>query len=69
MIELVVSGMSCAHCVRAITQTIQRQDSQAQVSVDLPGQRVRVSNTTLDLATLQHLVEEEGYSVRPLTGS
>ncbi|MFN7476472.1 MAG: heavy-metal-associated domain-containing protein [Burkholderiales bacterium] len=37
-----VSGMSCGHCVRAITQAIQALDPQAQVQVSLSEASVTV---------------------------
>ncbi|MCC7544484.1 MAG: heavy-metal-associated domain-containing protein, partial [Aquabacterium sp.] len=34
--QLQVKGMSCQHCVKAITKAVQTQDPQATVSVELP---------------------------------
>lgn len=37
MQQFKVSGMSCGHCVRAITQAIQALEQTARVEVDLAG--------------------------------
>jgi len=60
--ELKVSGMTCGHCVRAVTLAIQARDPQARVQVDLPAGLVR-ADTTLDRAELTALVTAEGYTV------
>jgi copper chaperone len=60
--ELKVTGMTCGHCVRAVTLAIQARDPQARVQVDLPAGLVR-AETTLDRAALTALVTAEGYAV------
>jgi copper chaperone len=57
-----VKGMSCGHCVRAVTQAVQALDPQAQVAVDLPTGRVTV-NSTLSRAATAAAISEEGYEV------
>ena len=55
-----VQGMTCGHCVKAVTRAVQEQDEAAQVDVDLPAKQVRVHSR---LAAEQILVaiREEGY--------
>lgn len=55
-----VQGMTCGHCVKAVTRAVQTQDAAAQVLVDLPSQQVRVQS---QLAAEQILaaIREEGY--------
>lgn len=60
--ELKVAGMTCGHCVRAVTEAIQARDKQARVQVDLTAGLVR-ADTTLDRAELTALVTAEGYAV------
>lgn len=60
-----VSGMSCGHCVRAITQAIQALDPVARVEVDLAAGLVRVESS-LDAAQIQAAIAEEGYEVAPV---
>ena len=43
MIELKVAGMTCQHCVRAVTQAIQAEDPRAAVQVDLAAGPVRAT--------------------------
>ncbi|HSX70245.1 MAG TPA: cation transporter [Pseudomonas sp.] len=59
-----VSGMSCGHCVRAITQAVQAGDPAAQVQVDLGAGEVRVASR-LDLDQLLAAIREEGYAAEP----
>lgn len=42
MLELNVTGMTCGHCVRTVTQAVKAVDPEAQVQVDLGSKRVRV---------------------------
>ncbi|MFN7668368.1 MAG: heavy-metal-associated domain-containing protein [Burkholderiales bacterium] len=60
-----VSGMSCGHCVRAITQAIQALDPQAQVQVSLSEASVTVESS-LDEAVVAAVIQEAGYSVQPV---
>ncbi|MCC8401373.1 cation transporter [Paraburkholderia sp. MMS20-SJTN17] len=61
-IELHVEGMSCQHCVGAVTSAIREHDAAAQVQVDLATGRVVVDSTqTVD--ALKHAIDEAGYTV------
>ena len=62
-ITLQVEGMSCGHCIRAVTNAIQGLDQAAKVEVDLATKRV-VAQTSLPRADLVRAVEEEGFSVK-----
>ncbi|MCE0463176.1 MULTISPECIES: heavy-metal-associated domain-containing protein [Pseudomonas] len=59
-----VQGMSCGHCVKAITQAVQARDPAADVQVDLGAKTVRVQSS-LPADTLAEVIKEEGYEVRP----
>ena len=58
-----VQGMTCGHCVKAITSAIKAQDSSAIVQIDLPTGEVIVES---DLTEQQivGLIGEEGYQVQ-----
>lgn len=56
-----VQGMTCAHCVRAVTSAIQEQDPMAQVQVDLAKGEVRVQSQLVP-EQVAGLIEEEGYT-------
>ncbi len=57
-----VSGMSCGHCEKAITQALQQVDPQAQVQIDRTAQQVRVESTH-DRQALAQAISAEGYQV------
>lgn len=57
-----VQGMSCGHCVRAITQAVQARDQAAEVEVDLAGGEVRVASR-LSVEELTEAIRQEGYEV------
>ena len=59
-----VQGMSCGHCVRAITQALQAADAEAVVEVDLVAGEVRVAST-LSSEQISAVISEEGYEVKP----
>lgn len=57
-----VQGMTCGHCVRAVTEAITAHDPAAQVEVALAQGQVQVSSA-LSRDTLAALIAEEGYTV------
>lgn len=57
-----VQGMSCGHCVRAITQAVQARDRAAEVQVDLAVGEVRVASR-LPADEVLAAIAEEGYVV------
>ena len=62
-----VAGMTCGHCVSAVTKELQGLDGVTDVAVDLVAggtSTVRVtSDAPLDDATLRAAVDEAGYDV------
>ena len=58
-----VTGMTCEHCKRAVTNAIQSRDAQAKVEVDLGAGVVKVDGD-LDEPTIRQAIEEEGYQVQ-----
>lgn len=61
--QVQVKGMSCQHCVKAVTKALQTQDADAQVQVDLPNGQVQVV-TAMSREAVIHAIEEEGYEVQ-----
>ena len=57
-----VQGMSCGHCVKAVTEAVQSLDPQAEVHVDLAKGKVQVQSQQ-DHAAIARAIEEEGYKV------
>lgn len=60
MIELTLPTMTCGHCVRTVTETVQRVDDQATVQIDLPSHRLQIESTQPAQAFATALTEE-GY--------
>lgn len=58
-----VAGMSCNHCVRAVTGAIREVDPQAEVDIDLESAQVSVDSTA-PRDTLAQAIREAGYEVR-----
>ncbi|PIB64018.1 heavy-metal-associated domain-containing protein [Pseudomonas sp. 2822-17] len=56
-----VEGMTCGHCVKAVTQAVQSQDPAASVKVDLAAKEVGVESR-LSAEKVIRLITEEGYS-------
>src|SRR5688572_12000745 len=57
-----VQGMSCGHCVGAVTQAVKSVDPQAEVKVDLASGKVEVQSQQ-DKAAIARAIEDEGYKV------
>lgn len=57
---LKVSGMSCGHCVRAITRALQAGDPAAEVQIDLGAGEVRVASRQ-SLEQLLQAIRDKGY--------
>jgi copper chaperone len=58
--DLTLPSMTCGHCVKAVTATVQRLDHAAQVQADLATHRVTVQTTVAREALVQALADE-GY--------
>lgn len=57
-----VQGMSCSHCVQAVTDAVKGIDAGADVRVDLGSGRVEVQSER-ERAELVRAIEDEGYRV------
>ncbi|KPH01842.1 copper chaperone [Pseudomonas sp. MYb2] len=58
-----VEGMSCGHCVKAITNAVQAKDPAASVRVDLAAKEVGVESA-LSAKQVIEVISEEGYAVK-----
>ena len=61
MIELTLPTMTCGHCVRTVTATVQRVDAQATLKIDLPSHQVLIDSTQPAEAFTAALTDE-GYA-------
>jgi copper ion binding protein len=60
-----VDGMTCDHCVRAVTTEVGAIPGVREVRVDLTAGTVTVdSDQPLDTASVRAAVEEAGYEIR-----
>ena len=61
-----VTGMSCDHCVRAVTDEVAKLPGARDVSVDLASGSLTVASSEgLDPAQVAVAVDEAGYEVAP----
>ena len=57
-----VTGMTCGHCEKAVTQALQQVDPQAQMVIDRSHNSVQVQSNQPRQA-LAAAITEEGYAV------
>lgn len=58
-----VDGMTCDHCVNAITGEVEKVAGVVGVAVDLQTKSVEVTGETLDDATIREAIDDAGYTV------
>ena len=63
MINLKVSGMTCRHCVSAVTRAVKAVPSVAEVKVDFKSGEVTVLGSP-DEQAVRAAIAEEGYEIR-----
>lgn len=65
--EILVDGMTCGHCVKAVTEELETIDGVSGVSIDLNAggtSRVTVtSSAPVDEAAIAEAVDEAGYEL------
>jgi copper chaperone len=66
MNEFIVAGMTCGHCVQAVTAALHGVDPAADVAVNLATKRVTVRSDA-DRKRLEASIQEAGYAVDPLS--
>ena len=59
-----VEGMTCEHCVRAVTEEVGAVPGVAGVEVDLTAKRVAVRGEGFDDAAVRAAIAEAGYEAR-----
>ncbi len=65
MTEFLVEGMSCGHCVNAVTEAIHKLDPVATVDVNLGSKHVRV-DSDVDRFLLSQALVDAGYDPIPV---
>ncbi len=60
-LEYTVSGMSCAHCVKAVSDEVGGVAGVDSVVIDLDTKAVVVHGESLDDAAIRAAIDEAGY--------
>lgn len=63
---LLVEGMSCGHCEKAVKRALGELDGVKNVQVDLATKKVEVEGENLVDSVLKEAIEEAGYDVLEL---
>ncbi len=63
-----VPGMSCQHCIDAVTHEVGALPGVARVVVDLDTKQVRVDGDGLDDVKLREAIDEAGFEVASIVG-
>ncbi|MGA2469559.1 MAG: heavy metal-associated domain-containing protein [Solirubrobacteraceae bacterium] len=58
-----VAGMTCAHCVAAVSEQVSQIPGAEQVEVDLDSGSLVIRGEDIDAAEVKAAVEEAGYSL------
>lgn len=65
MLELTVDGMTCQHCIRAVTAAARSVRPGADVTIDLETGKVRIpAAEPADAPKIEAAIVEEGYTIR-----
>lgn len=64
-IELTIDGMTCDHCVRAVTEAISGVAGVAEATVDLDAGAATLTGEGVDLEAVVAAITEEGYEATP----
>ena len=59
----IVEGMTCEHCVNAVTDEVGKVPGVTGVAVDLANKTVTVTGEAIDDAAVGAAVDEAGYEV------
>ncbi|MEM9998024.1 MAG: cation transporter [Bacteroidota bacterium] len=59
-----ITGMSCAHCIRAVEDALTSHDGVEVESVELGSATIHYDPAKTNLTELAALIEEEGFAVK-----
>ncbi|HBG50824.1 CopZ family metallochaperone [Candidatus Macondimonas diazotrophica] len=66
MVVLKIDGMTCGHCVKAVSSALEQIPGVRAVRVDLERGQAEIDGSA-ELAQLIEAVREEGYDVQPVS--
>jgi copper chaperone CopZ len=58
-----VPGVSCEHCVGAVTGEVEQVDGVESVVVDLASKRVTVKGRSIDDGAVRAAIDDAGYDI------
>jgi copper chaperone len=61
MIEFTLPTMTCGHCAKTVTSTVQRVDPAATLTIDLPTHKVQIDSQQ-PAAQFAAALTDEGYT-------
>jgi copper ion binding protein len=61
--QLTIGGMSCEHCVRAVTQAIEKVDGVKSVKVNLKKGKADIKSENVNIEAVKKAVADAGYTV------
>ncbi|MFM7138874.1 MAG: heavy-metal-associated domain-containing protein [Actinomycetes bacterium] len=60
-----VSGMTCDHCINAVTKELSKLSEVKKVEVDLTSGKIDIdTNTEIERARLEEAITEAGYELK-----
>ncbi|HHV25917.1 MAG TPA: heavy-metal-associated domain-containing protein [Tissierellia bacterium] len=60
---ILIEGMSCGHCVKAVEEALKELDGVKSVVVDLEGKKAVVEGDNLDDNKIKEAIDEAGYDI------
>ncbi len=61
METLQIDGMSCQHCVGAVTKALEAIEGVSEVAVDLDGGKASFTNTGVDRESIRSAIRNIGF--------
>jgi copper chaperone len=58
-----VPGVSCEHCVGAVTGEVEHVEGVESVVVDLESKRVKVKGSSIDDGAVRAAIDDAGYDI------
>ncbi len=65
--DMIVEGMSCEHCEKAVSDAVKVLANVINVTVDIATKHVVVECDGVDAQVLKNTIEDQGYDVTKIT--
>ncbi|MCR2044304.1 heavy-metal-associated domain-containing protein [Anaerosalibacter massiliensis] len=60
---ILIEGMSCGHCVKAVEEALKELDEIKSVNVNLEEKKADIEGDSLDYNKIKEAIDEAGYRV------